>query len=88
MKLEYAITYLACQSCTAKIHCEKCAAELTERLQKQRGVSDVQIDIPARRMSLQADGLDEWICWTCWRTRVFLSTEAASFQKLFSDRSR
>ena len=59
MKLEYAITYLACQSCTAKIHCEKCAAELTERLQKQRGVSDVQIDIPARRMSLQADGLDE-----------------------------
>ena len=59
MKLEYAITYLACQSCTAKIHCEKCAAELTERLQKQRGVSDVQIDSPARRMSLQADGLDE-----------------------------
>ena len=59
MKLEYAITYLACQSCTAKIHCEKCAAELTERLQKQRGVSDVPIDIPARRMSLQADGLDE-----------------------------
>lgn len=59
MKLEYAITYLACQSCTAKIHCEKCAAELTERLQKQRGVSDVQIDIPARRMSLQTDGLDE-----------------------------
>lgn len=59
MKLEYAITYLACQSCTAKIHCEKCAAELTERLQKQRGVSAVQIDIPARRMSLQADGLDE-----------------------------
>ena len=59
MKLEYAITYLACQSCTAKIHCEKCATELTERLQKQRGVSDVQIDIPARRMSLQADGLDE-----------------------------
>ena len=59
MKLEYAITYLACQSCTAKIHCEKCAAELTERLQKQCGVSDVQIDIPARRMSLQADGLDE-----------------------------
>lgn len=59
MKLEYAITYLACQSCTAKIHCEKCAAELTERLQKQRGVSDVQIDIPARRMFLQTDGLDE-----------------------------
>ena len=59
MKLEYAITYLACQSCTAKIHCEKCAAELIERLQKQRGVSAVQIDIPARRMSLQADGLDE-----------------------------
>lgn len=59
MKLEYAITYLACQSCTAKIHCEKCAAELTERLQKQRGVTDVQIDIPARRISLQTDGLDE-----------------------------
>lgn len=59
MKLEYAITYLACQSCTAKIHCEKCAAELAERLQKQRGISDMQIDIPARRMSLQADGLDE-----------------------------
>lgn len=59
MKLEYTITYLACQSCTAKIHCEKCADELTERLQKQSGVADVRIDIPARRMSLQADGLDE-----------------------------
>ena len=48
---EYEISYLKCQSCTAKIHCEACAAELTERLMKD-GVK-AAIDIPNRSAHIE-----------------------------------
>ena len=56
--MEYAFTYLACQSCTAKIHCEKCAAELQERFLKEDGVDAIAFDIPNKKLSVQAR-LDE-----------------------------
>ena len=56
--MEYAFTYLACQSCTAKIHCEKCAAELQERFLKEDGVDTIAFDIPNKKLSVQAR-LDE-----------------------------
>lgn len=51
MNLNYTITYLKCQSCTAKIHCEDCAAELAERLLKD-GVKAV-VDIPNRSARIE-----------------------------------
>jgi len=46
MNYNYAITYLKCQSCTAKIHCEACAREIQERLFKE--AVNAAIDIPNR----------------------------------------
>ena len=56
MNCNYEITYLKCQSCTAKIHCEDCAAEIQERLLKQ-GVK-AHIDIPNRAARIET-GMDE-----------------------------
>lgn len=56
MNLNYTITYLKCQSCTAKIHCEDCAAELAERLLKD-GVR-AAIDIPGRSARIET-AMDE-----------------------------
>lgn len=46
MNHAYTITYLKCQSCTAKIHCDACADEIEERLLKE-GVR-AAIDLPNR----------------------------------------
>lgn len=59
MNYEFEITYLACQSCTAKIHCEHCGAELAERLSKRVSANNICIDIPNRHMTLQSDQSDE-----------------------------
>lgn len=59
MNYEFEITYLACQSCTAKIHCERCGADLVERLLKKGGAATICIDIPKRHMTLQSDHWDE-----------------------------
>lgn len=57
MKYDFSFTYLACQSCTAKIHCEDCARELQERLLQRR--INASIDIANHRISLHAPGMDE-----------------------------
>lgn len=59
MNCEYSITYLKCQSCTAKIHCDQCADELCQRLLKEPYIRDVSIDIPKRSMHMDAPGADE-----------------------------
>jgi len=56
MNFNYTITYLKCQSCTAKIHCEACADEIRERLLKE-GVQ-AAVDIPGRAARIEA-GMDE-----------------------------
>lgn len=59
MKKEYEIRYLNCQSCSAKIHCDDCAANLKERL-ALRGLKEIEIDIPQRRLTLNGAGMDEF----------------------------
>lgn len=59
MNYSFNITYLTCQSCTAKIHCENCAAELQEKLQQHNDIHVDKIDIPARSLRLQTQVLDE-----------------------------
>ena len=56
MNCNYEITYLKCQSCTAKIHCEACAKEIRERLLKE-GVK-ASIDIPNRSARIETS-MDE-----------------------------
>lgn len=57
MEYEYDFTYLSCQSCTAKIHCDDCAAQIHERL--ARNVASARIDIAAKRICIDAGGMDE-----------------------------
>ena len=59
MKHEYEITFLNCQSCSAKIHCDDCAATLKERL-ALRGMREIEIDIPKKQLSLVAEDMDEF----------------------------
>lgn len=59
MNHQFTISYLTCQSCTAKIHCDDCAAELREKLLRRADINTVEIDIPARFLQLQASSLDE-----------------------------
>jgi len=59
MNYEFSFSYISCQSCTAKIHCEKCAEELRERLLLRSGIGDAIIDISNKRIGVYAPGLDE-----------------------------
>ena len=52
-------TYLTCQSCTARIHCEQCQTELQERLMHMRGISHIKIDIPNKQLEISSNTLDE-----------------------------
>ena len=48
--MNYTITYLKCQSCTAKFHCDDCAVEIQERLLKENVKANV--DIPNRSAAI------------------------------------
>ena len=58
MRLEYAFSYLPCQSCTAKNHCEQCQAEIAASLLRIEGVVAADVNVPQRLMILQSDGAD------------------------------
>lgn len=57
MEYTYDFTYLKCQSCTAKIHCDDCAEQIHERL--ARHVNKAEIDIAAKRIAIDAGSMDE-----------------------------
>lgn len=49
------ITYLKCQSCTAKIHCEACGEELAASLSKKQGIYSVLANIPDKSIRVEHD---------------------------------
>lgn len=55
MIAHYAFTYLSCQSCVAKIHCEKCQDEIADILRARPGVTAAEVNIPARTMTVTCD---------------------------------
>ena len=55
----YDFSFVNCQSCSAKIHCEDCGTNLEERIAKTPGVERVSIDIQNKRIHLSTNGLDE-----------------------------
>lgn len=59
MKFEFDFSFLNCQSCSAKIHCEECRENLEERMGKMRGVDGVSIDIQNKHLSIESASLDE-----------------------------
>ena len=45
MELVYSFTYLPCQTCTAKIHCEQCQETIAAALNKLSGVQSAQVSM-------------------------------------------
>ena len=55
MRYELNFLSLACQTCQAKIHCEQCGEELTRSLLSLGGITDVQINMTAGSMTIDAE---------------------------------
>ena len=57
------ISYLACQTCHAKVHCDECEKRLAEALMRMQGINSASIQIAARQAlidgSIDADTLEE-----------------------------
>lgn len=57
--MEYAFSYLPCQTCTARIHCRQCGEELAECLLLRPDVKAADVDMENKRISLTAPDADE-----------------------------
>ena len=54
MKHHIPFTYIPCQTCNAKIHCDQCAGEVAESLVKLGGISDVVVDMKNKFASMES----------------------------------
>ncbi len=43
------ISYLACQTCHAKVHCDECEKRLEEALMRMQGVNGASIQMAAKQ---------------------------------------
>lgn len=50
---DYAVTYMKCQSCAAKVNCHECDAYLKQDLQTQAGVEEVRANMKQKTVSLE-----------------------------------
>lgn len=48
------VTYLNCQTCQAKIHCDDCGKRLEETLQSAPGVTRIKVDMPNQCLEAEA----------------------------------
>ena len=57
------ISYLACQTCHAKIHCDECEKRLEEALMRMQGINGASIQMAAKQClvdgDIDADTLEE-----------------------------
>ena len=59
MELVFSFTYLPCQACSAKIHCDQCRETIAAALLRLDGVESAQVSIPEKTMRITGDGIDE-----------------------------
>ena len=55
MSYNYSATYLACQTCHAKVHCDDCAAKLEEAIMRIDDVRGVSLNIVKKELMIDAD---------------------------------
>ena len=58
MEKTYDYSYLPCQFCVGKNHCEKCGEQIRQGLLSIEGVARVVMDVRNRRLTLSFDGAD------------------------------
>ena len=49
-------SYLPCQFCVGKNHCEQCGEDIRQSLLGLEGVEKVTMDVPSRKLTLQLNG--------------------------------
>ena len=49
-------SYLPCQFCVGKNHCEQCGEDIRQSLLGLEGVEKVTMDVPSRKLTLQLKG--------------------------------
>ena len=59
MEQTLSFTYLPCQACSAKIHCEQCQNTIAAALLRLNGVRSAQVSIPEKTILITGDGIDE-----------------------------
>lgn len=57
MEFTYHVTYMKCQSCDAKIHCDQCSSEALASLKRSPGVEDAFVDLEKKLVRIS--GQDE-----------------------------
>ena len=58
MTRNYTITYLSCQACSQRVHCEQCQEQIAEMLLRIRGVQSAQVNMAAKTMHIEFEGID------------------------------
>ena len=53
--MKYAFTYLDCQKCKERIHCDHCEKRLTESLLRIRGIRSADIQMATKCLSVDTD---------------------------------
>ena len=58
MTRDYCFTYLSCQACTQRVHCDQCQTQITEMLMRLKGVQAVEINIVMKTMRVAFEGIN------------------------------
>ena len=59
MEFMYPVTYLKCQTCDAKIHCDRCSKELEESLMRSWAVESVKLDLQRKLVYITGEDEDD-----------------------------
>ena len=55
----YEFTYMKCQSCSAKIHCDACGEEVRQDLERFAELVVEQIDMKGKNITISSDAMLE-----------------------------
>lgn len=55
MNHQVTFSYLACQTCQAKIHCDRCGEEVAGSLMNMDGVERVEMNMKAKSLVVSGD---------------------------------
>ena len=58
MEMTCQYSYLPCQFCVGKNHCDQCGEDIRKSLLGLEGVGAVTMDVPSRRLTLRLEGAD------------------------------
>ncbi len=55
MPYTFSVTYMACQTCQSKVHCDECEARLEEAMMRLSGVRSASLQIAKQELLVNAE---------------------------------